>query len=898
MSQFDERLQAALGTAYQIERELPLGGLGRLFLATEIATGRQVSVQALPPDLAARVDLGRFRAAVDKVARLRHPGILPLVAAGARGDLVHCVWPHPRGESLRYRLIRDGGLGGDEAVQVLHDVADALAYGHAHGVYHGDLRPDNIYLENGRAFLAEFGIRSALNAALGTESGMDARADVHALAVAGQQMIAGRSGPASLVIGRALSIDPGEQYADAEAFRDALGAPPSSQRRRRRWRLGAVGALAAVLLVVVWTLSRGSAELDPNLIAVAPFDVLDPVHAVWREGFVTVLSANLDGAGPLRTVSPSIVIRSWSGRAEAASAAALGRRTGARLALYGRVERLGSSDSMRLTASLVDAEAGNSLAELRVIDVRFDRLADSLTVRLLRELSRSRAIGAVRTASLGTGSLPALKAFLEGEQHYRRSEWDQAIEKYQRAIELDSTFALALYRAGLVLGWQSNSGDSLSKDYLLRAGAYNHGLPPRDSLLVLSESLSAALEDEFDPRYWSNLRRVYAVTEQLVRRYPRDPEAWYEYGDVRYHNPAFSSLRRMREAFDNSIGLDSAYAPAYLHQIELALQTGDRAGALRYFDRYLALHPKDVEADGVHLARLLLDPGRAHAAEARGILDTASGDLLVTAGFYFRGWADSAETSIMLARLLASGRRSTVPLFGDPAFLRRRLGLALAYHGHIGEASELGGAGTQASVFAAAAWMGGGPRDTVAGDLARALRGQRLFPPSLPVLLAPWWSGVHDTVSLRELGRRADSLARSARPLERVFGRYVTDGARALGALARGDTLDAIRGLVALPDTACPRCALYEITLAQLLDAKRMDVQAMRLLERDSPGRDYATDGFWALYRARLAVRRGNPRAAAEHYRFVRDTWVHADGVLQEYVREATAYLARVNERD
>jgi serine/threonine-protein kinase len=191
MKDFASQLQDAVGAAWRIERELPLGGLGRMFLATEVATGRQVSVQALPPDLAQRLDVGRFRAAADRVSRLKHAGILPLLAAGARDNIVFCVWPHPRGESLRYRLVRDGGLGGDDTVQVLHDVSDALAYGHDHGVHHGDLRPDNIYFNNGRAVVTEFGTRSALNAALGTDSAMDARADVHALAVAGQQMVAG-----------------------------------------------------------------------------------------------------------------------------------------------------------------------------------------------------------------------------------------------------------------------------------------------------------------------------------------------------------------------------------------------------------------------------------------------------------------------------------------------------------------------------------------------------------------------------------------------------------------------------------------------------------------------------------------------------------------------------------
>jgi len=96
--------------------------------------------------------------------------------------------------------------------------------------------------------------------------------------------------------------------------------------------LGASGALVfrtylfqvlAMAALLLWHRSRPGGALDPDLIAVAPFDILDPAHAIWREGLVTVLSANLDGAGPLHTVSPSVVVRHWSGRADAVSAAAL-----------------------------------------------------------------------------------------------------------------------------------------------------------------------------------------------------------------------------------------------------------------------------------------------------------------------------------------------------------------------------------------------------------------------------------------------------------------------------------------------------------------------------------------------------------------------------------------------
>lgn len=900
MSDFATRLQGVLGNAYQIERELPLGGLGRLFLAVESATGRQVSVQALPPDLAARLDTARFRAAVDRVARLKHPGIYPLLAAGARDEIVYCVWPHPRGESLRYRLVRDGGLGPDESVQVLHDAADALAYGHEQGVCHGDLRPDNIYAEGGRAMIAEFGVRSALNAALGVAGGMDERADLHALAVAGQQMIAGRGGIVSQVIGRALSIDPSEQFPSAASLRDALGTPPSSQRRRIRVQLGVVAVLLVLAGAVVWKQVRGGPGVDPNTIAVAPFEVLDPEHLVWREGLVTVLAANFEGAGPLRAVPPTLVVRNWEGRADAGSAAALGRRTGAGLALYGRVVRAGG-DTVRLSASLVDVALGTAIADIQLTDpaARLDRLADSLTVRVLRELGRSRPIGAISRATLGASSLPALKAFLEGEQHFRRSEWDSAVAAYQRAIEMDTTFALALYRAGIALGWLSTASDSLSTAYLERAAILNRGLPPRDSMLIVAESLTAALVGgEGDPLYWAQYRRLYATTTEAARRFRHDPEVWYEFGDVRYHHRAFSSLTEMRESFDAAIELDSAYAPAYIHPVELALQLGDPAGARRYLDRYLALQPRDVYADAMRLMRRLLDPRQARSAQTQAILDTASADLLMATIQAFRGWPDTLATAVRLATLLVDGNRS--PSFDREAAAAylRELAVALAYQGRLASAWRRAGNGVP-WLAAAIAWMGGGPRDTVDLLLARSLARDPLYPRSFAVVASPVWVERRDSVSLRALARRAESTARAVgSPAERAFADAVSKGTRGLLALLQGDTAAAIRGLESMPDTACTRCLLHTLTLARLYDAKGMDVEAARLLAKDSPGFVHPTDGFWELYRARLAVRQGDQASAVRSYRFVRDVWQHGDEGLQSYVREAQAYIGRSRERD
>src|SRR5690242_2314100 len=229
-----------------------------------------------------------------------------------------------------------------------------------------------------------------------------------------------------------------------------------ASRSRPGFRVGRFAAVAAALTAVVGGVlySRFKTEtgLDPELVAVAPFEVLAPNLELWREGLVDVLSRNLDGAGPLRTAMPSFVIRHWHGRADLASATDLGRRSGARLVLVGSLLGAGP-DSVRLTATLVDVATGATLAEIEYRDAagRVDRLSDSLTVALLRELGRTRPIGAVRLASLGSTSLPAMKAFLRGEQFYRRGELDSALAHYRHAVALDSTFTLALRRLPLVL---------------------------------------------------------------------------------------------------------------------------------------------------------------------------------------------------------------------------------------------------------------------------------------------------------------------------------------------------------------------------------------------------------------------------------------------------------------
>jgi len=166
MTDFAEQLQTALGTGYQLESELTGGGMSRVFVAIDRALGRKVVVKVLPPDLAAGVNRERFRREIQVAAQLQPPHIVPLLSAGEQGDLLWYTMPFIDGESLRTSLERKKPFGVREVTRIMHDVVDALAFAHARGVIHRDIKPGNILRQGSHALVTDFGVAKALSAAL------------------------------------------------------------------------------------------------------------------------------------------------------------------------------------------------------------------------------------------------------------------------------------------------------------------------------------------------------------------------------------------------------------------------------------------------------------------------------------------------------------------------------------------------------------------------------------------------------------------------------------------------------------------------------------------------------------------------------------------------------------
>ncbi|HEU4699204.1 MAG TPA: serine/threonine-protein kinase [Gemmatimonadales bacterium] len=697
---------------------------------------------------------------------------------------------------------------------------------------------------------------------------------------------------------------PLERTAEAPGLRRP-SAPSGARGRARRRRVLAGLVLAALAAVVAFVLLRPArrAALDPSLVAVAPFDAIGPGLGLWREGVVDLLARDLDGAGPLRTVSPTVVVRRWTGRADPTSAAALGRRTGAGLVVFGSVTPSGA-DSVRLRASLLDAGRGQVLQEIELRDGadRIDRVTDSLTLALLRELGRTRPIGAWRRVGLSTTSLPALKAFLQGEQWLRRIQWDSAAAAYERAIAADSDFALALWRAGLVRGWTRTGFDSLSTALGVRASAHNHGLPPRDSLLIVGDSLTASLFEAgpmargADAGWWGRARRARTTYELLARRYPDDPEVWYSTGDFLTHIGPFLGIpiAEARAAFDRAIALDSTFGPAYIHPVEFAFRDG-AAAAERYLRPYLALGSTDVDAADMRLVERLLAARREGRAARDALLDSATTEQLFGAQNALAWWPDDEETVVHVRAALAA--RPPLPEFADPQLARGIYVLALVGRGHLRAARRAGTGFTPAPVpYNELALLDAIPPEAAAAHY-RALLAAGAFQPIAGALA--WWEAHGDTAAIAVAARRAGAAVRrpDGDPVEQQRAKYVAEAGAGYLALARRDTALALRRLLALPDSLCPACYLERLTRVQLLVAQGREREAAGPLRAELPTASltaFPLTVLWTLLRARVAERLGDRRTASDSYGWVAAMWRDADPELQPYVAEARAGLARL----
>ncbi|MEO6445486.1 MAG: serine/threonine-protein kinase, partial [Gemmatimonadaceae bacterium] len=270
-----ETLQGLVADRYEIVRELGHGGAAVVYLALDLRLGAHVALKILHREFSGSQFASRFAQEIRLMADFHHAHILPVLDSGEWIGRPFYVMSYVEGETLEARLARERRLPLDDVLELARGITSALAYAHAHSVVHRDVKPSNILLSEGHAYLSDFGIAKALKplpgqhrtttgtvvgtrAYMSPEQGshdaeLDGRSDLYSLgcvlfeALAGQhpfhsadesRMWAMRftNAPDSLrrhresvparvdaAIMRALARDPADRWQSAREFAEALG---------------------------------------------------------------------------------------------------------------------------------------------------------------------------------------------------------------------------------------------------------------------------------------------------------------------------------------------------------------------------------------------------------------------------------------------------------------------------------------------------------------------------------------------------------------------------------------------------------------------------------------------------------------------------------------------------
>ena len=222
---FNDRLRHVLGAEYELLSLIGQGGFARVYKARDRRLDRIVAIKVIKPNLVGtELFVESFRNEGIALAKLRHPGIVPIYDIRERGGLIYYIMPFVQGTSLEARLDR-ARLPPYESRRILSELTDALAAAHRVKMVHLDIKPANVFLEGDlqKVLLMDFGTAMAVTEQVEESSGgpvvgtpaymspeqarglpeIDHRSDIYSIGALGYRMLMGRppfSGRDSTVI--------------------------------------------------------------------------------------------------------------------------------------------------------------------------------------------------------------------------------------------------------------------------------------------------------------------------------------------------------------------------------------------------------------------------------------------------------------------------------------------------------------------------------------------------------------------------------------------------------------------------------------------------------------------------------------------------------------------------
>jgi serine/threonine-protein kinase len=567
------RLEAALTGRYRIERELGAGGMATVYIAEDLRHHRQVAVKVLRPDLAASLGAERFLREIEIAARLQHPHILPLHDSGSASEVLFYVMPLVEGQSLRDRLAKGGALPIDEAVRIIREVADALAYSHRQGVVHRDIKPENILLSSGHALVTDFGVAKAVSdsaaasnltgtgVSLGTTTYMapeqatadpatDHRADIYALGVMAYEILVGQppfTGNPQQVLAGHLTRRPEALSAHRATVPPALEAivmrclekNPADRPQRAEEVLRALDALATTATMIPGAIpsvslpARVTQRRGWALGGIAAVVILTIAGMAW---FARVGRAGTLIGDDVLAENDVVLVSDFENRTADSSLAAT-LTDAIRVELQqSRAVRVMTQAAMWAGLARMGLEHGTALPQEKVKELAEREGAKAYVIGEISRLGSGYQITA-RVVATGAGSEPlTAKATAKDE-----NELIGAVEKVGRELRRGIGESLRSVLAAPPLAQVTTSSLPALRAFTAAQRFHNEGQFPR-AVAMANEAI--ALDSTFAGAYsltfaaYTNMNAVSKATEaarQAYRFRDRLPEIERLRIEARYH---------------------------------------------------------------------------------------------------------------------------------------------------------------------------------------------------------------------------------------------------------------------------------------------------------------------------------------------------------------------------
>ncbi|HEX6089602.1 MAG TPA: serine/threonine-protein kinase [Gemmatimonadales bacterium] len=601
-----DRIRAALAAQYTVLDEIAAGGQGHVFRAHDRRLRRDVAIKVLRPELATAGAAARFVREAQVLARLKHPNILAVHDAGEVDGLSFYVMDFADGETLASRLAR-GPLPEPELMALARDLLAALEAAHRAGVVHRDVKPSNIFFQDSRALLGDFGVAHVHPAITtdasveGTEPGRligttgymspeqllgtaTSRSDIYSAACVLFEAATGSpwkglgdsadwsrvpprlAGP----LRRALELDPRARWRDAAEFTRALARAP---RSRPAAIPVAVVVAAAGLGGFVW-FARAPAGSAPGAmptadLAVVPFQSSDAVGHDLASFVASALEWSPRWAfRPYREVLPW-----WDSAGSQAEALAPSRLRALNWA-DGRIRVTPGDDTLDLRIHGLNGSGTLKVPGSSEDLVRWAyAVADSIVRRTFPEWSNE-----FRELMAGSSrDYEANRLLIAGMDAFARDRWDEAGAFLEAALARDPGLDRAAFELDLLYRWRREPLDANLARLVQRAGER------------IAEPYGALLRTEQE----LDLQRRVDVLEAIVREYSYNERARFLLLNELFHRgpligiPLEETLQRLESGMRSSPYLDQvamydhlAWGYIHLGRAEEAKTALERRAAL------------------------------------------------------------------------------------------------------------------------------------------------------------------------------------------------------------------------------------------------------------------------------------------------------------------------------